>query len=114
MEENKWLVKPNKDDFKNKKIDKTFIKNKASKIMTEIDKLIDLYSTHLGEYESEQLNKKVIALWKKIKTMRKTGLNRGGEMDSYNIIFKVLKRTDYIEKLLNLKTKTYDLMSSLK
>jgi hypothetical protein len=45
--------------------------------------------------------------------MRKSGLQRGGEFSTENIIFKVLRRTDFMEILDNYKNKAYDLMATL-
>ena len=45
--------------------------------------------------------------------MRKFGLERGGESDSFNIIYKVLRRTGYLDKLYNLSSLVYDKYNSI-
>lgn len=40
--------------------------------------------------------------------MRSAGLEKNGEYSSENLTFKVLRRNGYIEKLMNLKDKSYD------
>ena len=44
----------------------------------------------------------------KIKKMRKAGLETGGEYSVENIVFKLLRRNDIMEKLGNLSTNAYD------
>jgi hypothetical protein len=45
--------------------------------------------------------------------MRKCGLEKGGEFSVENLAFKVLRRNGYLEKLSNIKTKSYDKLMSL-
>ena len=45
--------------------------------------------------------------------MRASGLEKGGEYSVENLAFKVLRRTDFIGELNDLKTKSYDTMMSL-
>ena len=45
--------------------------------------------------------------------MRKIGFKRGGESDQFNIVYKVLRRTGYIDKLWNLKSSLYDKLNSI-
>ena len=46
--------------------------------------------------------------------MRKIGLEEDGEMSVGNIVFKVCRRLGYLDKLYDLKTKTYDFIKSIK
>jgi len=102
----KWLVKPEHEEVK---LDRKLIKKKSSEIMNKIDGLCDLYKS--GEYNAvlEEYDK----LWDKIKKMRKSGLERDGEYSYENITFKVLRRSKYIEKLIDLNLKSYDKANSL-
>jgi hypothetical protein len=45
--------------------------------------------------------------------MRSAGLESGGEYSPENLTFKVLRREGYIEKLMDLKDKSYDKSLSL-
>ena len=50
----------------------------------------------------------------KLKKYRVAGLEEGGEMSDENLVFKVLRRNGYIEKLFNFKTEYQDKKLSLK
>lgn len=114
LEKNKWLIKPIKNNIEPIKLDKFFIKEKSANLMTLIDEINSKYNDYLDDYEAEKLGKKAKMLFNKIKNMRKTSLANDGEMSSGNIIFKILRRTGYINKLIELKSKTYDLVNSIK
>jgi DNA polymerase/3'-5' exonuclease PolX len=56
---------------------------------------------------------KIEKLREKIKKMRSAGLSGKGEFSTENIVFKVLRRTEYMGRLLDLQTKAYDLSLSI-
>lgn len=113
VEKNKWLVKPVRT--KNRKIDSVKVKNKAADIMTKIDSLCDLYKSDSSKRELESLSNKVKTLFDKIRSIRKDGLDSDmGEFSVGNIVFKVLRRSGYIEKIVDLKIDTYDKINTLK
>lgn len=114
LERDKWLVKPEPDSIKAIQLNKFFIKEKACKFMEKIDKLYVASKTTDSEYESEQIAKKAKELFDTIKRMRREALSHGNEMHSLNIVFKILRRFGYIEKLANIKTDTYDKIYSIK
>lgn len=106
LDDNKWLVKPDKTP---PKLDKKLIKIKTSKLINKIDEIIELYYSEeygdvLIEYEK---------IWDKIKKLRKSGLEREGEFSYENIVFKVLRRSGYIDKLIEIKNKSYDILNSM-
>ena len=45
--------------------------------------------------------------WEKIKSERKKGLKKG-EFGTGNLVFKLLRRNGYIEKIVNMKITSYD------
>ena len=114
LEKNEWVVKPEKENFENIKINKSYINKKVNEIVEKVDKLYELVENHDDDYHLEKLSEKVKKLFDKIKGARKEGLKTSGEYSSFNIIFKVLRRNGYLEKLCDLKTKTYDKIKSLK
>lgn len=114
LEKNEWLVKPNDNVIKPIGLNKFFIKEKTAKLMTDIDNIISMYDKNLNEYDIKVIGLKAKKLFNKIKYIRKYGLINYGEMSSENIIFKILRRSGYIDKLSNLITKTYDLANSIK
>lgn len=81
--------------------------------MKLIDKLADECEHDKGEYKLGELSKKIKKTFDKIKGIRKTALKYDGEMSAGNIFFKVLRRTGYLQKLIELKAKTYDKLYSL-
>jgi len=90
---NKWLVEPKKES---QNIDDIKIINKAEDIQKKIDKLIK-------KSDEPDILEKINELIIKIKKFRKCGLDKGGEYSYENLVFKLLRRDKYIEKLLNLK-----------
>ena len=81
--------------------------------MNKIDSLFDEFEETSDMYEIEEISKKVKMLYDRIKALRKDGLGKDGEMSDGNIIFKVLRRSGYLEKLIDLKALTYDKIMSL-
>jgi len=106
IDNDKWLVKPKKGK---PDIDKEMVRKKAADIMNKIDDIEDLFK----KGKEELVLDKIDIIWDKIKTMRKSGLDRGGEYSYENIVFKVLRRNGYMEKLMNIKTNSYDALKSI-
>ena len=111
---NEWLRKPEPNGIKAIKLNKYYIKEKTFRIMNKIDELCSRCETETDDYAIEEIAKKANELFKRIKSMRREALKNGGEMSSDNIVFKCLRRFDYIGKLVDLKAKTYDRLFSIK
>ncbi len=114
LEKNEWIVEPNRDDFMSSKLNKDMIVNKSAKFIDEIDKLEKKIKLEHDTAKLDILSKKVKNLYDKLKGIRKESLKNGNEMSFGNIIWKVLRRTKYIEKIFKLKTQTYDKINSIK
>lgn len=97
-----WLKKPKKESFEP---DEELIRTKASKYMNEIK---DLESDLKEDVDSESILKRLKKLWKKIKDSRQAGLKKDGEFSIENLVFKLLRRNGYVERLLDVKKKAYD------
>lgn len=114
LEKNEWIKKPALDDMAD--IDKRNdwkIRTIASNIINKIDKIISL-SEHLTDKEKlHRLNKKIDSLLKKIKNYRKKSLDDYGELSVGNIVYKILRRTEYLNKLWDLKIFIYDKINSI-
>lgn len=91
---NKWLVKPIKKMIS---IDTNTIEKKASYYMKKIDKIDSTIFDN-----NEKLNA-VIKIKDKIKKLRQSGLNKEGELSIENLVFKVLRNTGYLAKLMDMK-----------
>jgi len=102
----KWVKKPLREDFK---LDKEAIKAKSEKFIKALKDIRD-------DYKNEDMGtvvSKAEKLKAKIKQMRKAGLESGGEYSLENLVFKVLRRTPFMELLNDLKAKAYDTLMSL-
>lgn len=104
---NEWLVKPKKEDME---INYSRIQSKAKKWMKIIDGVIE--NTQDEDIESA---KKLIKKYSdKLNKYRVCGLQKGGEYSDENLVFKVLRRNGYLEKIRTLKNKLIDKKLSLK
>lgn len=98
---NKWNLKPVKSDFVPDEIE---IKEKSKGVMMMIDDL----EKDIEKYDYEEFIKKIKKVWSKIKRYRNSGLeSEGGEHSTGNLVFKLLRRNGYIEKILEIKKKSY-------
>jgi hypothetical protein len=94
-----WIKKPQKVEFEP---DEKLIRMKAETVMSSIDEL-DIEEDY-AEFK-DKLNK----IWKKIKDFRKSGLeSEGGEFSVGNLVFKLLRRNGYINKVIEMKNQSYD------
>ena len=97
-----WIKKPSKEEFEP---DENLIKKKAGDLMESIKELEKDFENKIPYKEIAPRLKKV---WKKIKDGRQAGLDREGEFSIENLVFKLLRRNGYIERLMDLKFKSYD------
>lgn len=102
----KWIRKPEREGFK---LNKKVIKDKADKFITQLKDIRTAYKKE----DYQEVVDMVTSLKAKIKTMRKSGLEKGGELSDENIVFKVLRRTQFMEILDSFKAKAYDKLMSV-
>ena len=102
----KWLVVPKKKELK---IDLDDIRSKAEGYVGSIETLKELMK--LGRY------KKVIQMIDDIKTklkrMRQSGLETGGEFSVENLAFKALRRSPFIAMISKMKDDAYDKLMTM-
>ena len=115
LDKNEWLKKPSKTTFTKKDIDSPAIKKKASDIMTDIEDLESKKEKADGDdYKNRKLYDDSSDLIDSITKKRKESLSKTkDEMNTDNLVFKVLRRNGYLDKLFKLRDKTYDKMNSL-
>ena len=115
VDRDKWLTEPDLDNLRSGKVDKRHVREMVSTYMNKIDDLVDIYKRHKDdEYEMRKVSEDAARMFDEIKKTRKDDLARyGREMCDGNIIFKALRRSDYIGKLIKLKNLTYDKINSL-
>lgn len=98
-----WIRLPTKED---KLIyDEKVIKQKAKKIMDEIDSIVKDGNTNETTVKNLQ---------DKIKKMRKASIAKGGEFDLSNLVYKTLRNNGYIDKLYDFANNLEDKDLSLK
>jgi hypothetical protein len=99
---NKWKVKPERIEFEP---DEDMIEEKGKSVMMLVDDLEE----EVDEDKYESFLEKLQKVWDKVKNYRKSGLeSEGGELSLGNLVFKLLRRNGYIEKIMKLKKKSYD------
>jgi hypothetical protein len=76
-------------------------------------RLIDNVIKNLEGETIEEIDSCIKSIKKKLKKYRKSGLDSSGEFGLENLVFKVLRRNGYIEKLYNVPTKLIDKKLSL-
>ena len=114
LEKDKWIKKPFADkiqpltDNKEEKI-----KYFASRILTKIEELENEFNLPYDEVSLDRLSRKIDKTLDTLKQIRQNGLNAKGEMSVGNIIYKICRRTGYLDKLWELKNKVYDKKNSL-
>jgi predicted nucleotidyltransferase len=103
-----WMNEPKKSNTKN--IDKELIKDRASQWMRIIDGLID----NIQDEDPDEIKSLVKKYKEKLKKFRNCGLEKVGEMSLENLVFKLLRRNGYIEKLYDTPTEIIDKKLSMK
>jgi predicted nucleotidyltransferase len=93
-----WINIPPKE---HRNIDMELLKTKIKTWTSKIDKALE-------DAKEGNDGKKLKELKNKIKEYRKSGLEKEGELSYENLVFKYLRRSGYIGKLFDLKTKLKD------
>lgn len=101
-----WIKKPKKENI-------TVSKEEIIKTSKKWMRLIDNLLKNLSGEDIDTIKDSVKGIKEKLKKYRKSGLAKGGEMGLENLVFKVLRRNGYIEKLYNVPTKLIDKKLSL-
>jgi predicted nucleotidyltransferase len=87
-----WSNKPKKESVN---IDRRLLKKKTKQWMNIIDEVIDSVSD-----EDLETAKEILSKYKdKLKKYRTSGLEKNGEYSTENLVFKILRRNGYIQKL---------------
>ena len=97
-----WLIKPEIPDSVWSRVNTEDIRKKAEDLSGQIDVL-----------EKEFDLKKIKKFKNKIKKMRQSGLEEGGEYSTENLVFKVLRRNGYLLRMIRAYNNAYDKLFSL-
>ena len=101
-----WIIEPSKEKIE---VDRETVKNKAENWMKEIDTILDNIKDEPVEIAKNILKK----IKDKIKKYRKSGLEEKGEFSIENLVFKVLRRNNYIQKIFDFENNYIDKVLSL-
>lgn len=113
LEKDEWVKEPERSVLKPIGCKRDYIKSTSAKFITQIEKLQEKYKTEKDSHKLDELSKECETLFDKLKLMRKSSL-KDGEMAPGNIIWKVLRRTKFLDILLDLRDKLYDKCESIK
>lgn len=97
-----WVNQPKKQSTK--QVDQELLKEKAKQWMRIIDGVVD----NIEDEEPEEIKEIVKKYKDKLKNFRNCGLEKGGEMSLENLVFKLLRRNGYVEKLYDIPTEIID------
>jgi len=103
---NSWIKEPSR--YRNE-IDYDTVQKKAAHLMEQIDDVYDYYA----EKDYKLALKSAEELMERLKKYRRSGLSTEGINSIENLVFKVLRRNDYIKKLSSLKILSYDKTMSI-
>jgi len=101
-----WDVKPEKEDSN---IDTKILKSKINHWKSQIDTVVD----NATEKDIDEAREYIKKFKDKLKKYRSSGLKKEGEYSYENLVFKYLRRSDYLEKLFNLENNLLDKELSL-
>jgi hypothetical protein len=105
--DDEWINEPKKDSIGTP--DTKQVKEKSEQWMKKIDGVLKNI-----EDETPDEIRSILKQYKdKLKKYRVCGLQKGGEMSIENLVFKVLRRNGYIEKLYSIPTQVIDKKLSL-
>lgn len=111
--QNKWMTKPSPEKIKPIKIDKFFIKDKSLDIIEKIEHIINSVENETDKHKLEKLSNKIEVMIKRLRLMRKNGLQKSGEMNPDNIVYKVLRRLGFLDKIYDARNTCYDKINSI-
>lgn len=99
-----WIKKPVRKEFTP---DEDAIRSKAENVMTQLDEVEEMVRDENPDYKSILI--KLKKAWDKIKKFRQEGMESSEpELSLGNLVFKLLRRNGYIEKVVDLKIEAYD------
>lgn len=103
LQNDKWITKPVRKKGLEKSVNEYAVNVKAKALKELIDSFKD--TTNFAKIKSVR---------KRIKTMRQSGLERGGEFSVENLVFKELRNSNYLDKLQDYYLEAFDKSLSLK
>lgn len=96
-----WIKRPTKVNFTP---DESLISEKGKTIMMEVDDIQEM----VKELSYTEVKDRIKKVWEKIKKLRERSLEEEGEFGIGNLVFKLLRRSNYLGKIMKLKQMAYD------
>ena len=113
LEKNEWVKKPDSDDVEDISLSKYYIKKKAADIMTDIDDMTDELLSTEDKHIAEEIGESAQKIVDNLKDKRTKSLDKYGENGVWNIIYKVIRRAGYFDKVWDLINDSYDKVNSI-
>ena len=114
LEKNEWITEPNRKNFSESDYDDNTVKKTVSDYMNQIDDIEEKFNKVEDLHQTEDIYDEAEEVFDNIKDERKNAFKKSNkELSTGNVIFKTLRRNGYIEKISNLKDKSYNKINSL-
>lgn len=101
-----WIIKPRRKTFQ---VSEDAVTQKAEHFV----KMIDDIQKRFDEGKYEEVYGDTERLRDKLRNYRQSGLETGGEFSVENLVFKYLRNTEEIGRIMDLKKDAYDAMMSV-
>ena len=111
LNKNKWIEEP--QELSDAELNTGFIKRTAVKVMNDIDSYEEKINKETDKHKIEVFGNRIQKLLKKLQGQRAEDINRKGEMSTYNIIWKIIRRMGYLDKMWDLIILSYDKSNSI-
>ena len=106
-----WVKRP--EPMTEKNLDRNWVEKKALDYIEQIDSLEEIIQSKSDMGLVQRAKDELKKIKDKIVQGRRDSLAAGqGEMNSYNILFKILRRSGHIAKINDLTVKAYDMINS--
>jgi hypothetical protein len=114
LEKDKWLKKPDRKNFSDDDYEDDIVKKTVSEYMNQVDDIIEKFEKTEDMHQIEEIYDEANEVFDNIKNERKDAFKTSTkELSTGNVIFKTLRRNGYIEKIIDLRNKSYDKINSL-
>ena len=113
LEENKWISEPSKPQGNFAEENESAISDIAARIMTLIDELENEIAIAKDTYKSRYFGELASEFVSHIHKMRHDSLEKQGEDSIGNMVYKVLRRSGYIDKIYDAIYLAYDKENSI-
>jgi len=107
LTKDKWLKKPVKDIVE---LNRPHIEEKYKKIVDIVSDIEDKF-TEGGDMQT--VVDRIKRLKRRLRKMRKNGLETGGEFSTENVVYKLLRRQNIMKTLSDIENQAYDTLMTL-